>query len=144
MRIKIFEYPVVRSPSPGGISPLVVRSGGPGGPIQIIFAHVRIFGPPWAQKYWFGIPKIIFSIVAQVTNTVAPHDCFSAVSSEHVPHTPFRTHCSAHTVSHYINDITIQGGRASCAPLYGWVVWIVADSVCGAVCAGRCVRNVFG
>ena len=32
--------------------------------------------------------------MAQVTNTVAPHDCFSAVSSEHVPHTPFRTHRS--------------------------------------------------
>ena len=59
---------------------------------------------------------IIFSIVAQVTNTVAEHDCFSAVSSEHVPHTPFRTHRSAHTVSHYISDITIQGGALRAPP----------------------------
>ena len=46
----------------------------------------------------------------QPANTVAEHDCLSAVSSETR---------SAHTVSHYIMDVTIQGGALRAPPLYG-------------------------
>ena len=37
--------------------------------------------------------KLFLPIVAQVTNTVVEHDRFSAVSSEHVPHTHTVSHC---------------------------------------------------